>query len=72
MKNQALFSSNDRSKKLKCHLLQFLLGALRVNFYKYCIAYKKSLKKSHSYLEICKRVTGKQCRPRSDAKEWGI
>ena len=31
MKNQALFSSKDKSKKLKCHLLQFLIGALRVN-----------------------------------------
>ena len=31
MKNQALFSSNDKSKKLKCRLLQFLFGALRVN-----------------------------------------
>ena len=31
MKNQALFSSKDKSKKLKCCLLQFLLGALRVN-----------------------------------------
>ena len=31
MKNQALFSSKDKSKKLKCRLLQFLLGALRVN-----------------------------------------
>ena len=30
MKNQALFSSKDKSKKLKCHLLQFLFGALRV------------------------------------------
>ena len=30
MKNQALFSSKDKSKKLKCHLLHFLLGALRV------------------------------------------
>ena len=29
MKNQALFSSKDKSKKLKC-LLQFLFGALRV------------------------------------------
>ena len=26
MKNQALFSSKDRSKKLKCCLLQFLFG----------------------------------------------
>ena len=31
MKNQALFSSKHESKKLKCRLLQFLLGALRVN-----------------------------------------
>ena len=31
MKNQALFSAKDKSKKLKCCLLQFLLVALRVN-----------------------------------------
>ena len=31
MKNQALFSSKDKCKKLKCRLLQFLFGALRVN-----------------------------------------
>ena len=30
MKNQALFSLSDKSKKLKCRLLQFLFGALRV------------------------------------------
>ena len=30
MKNQALFSSKDKSKKLKCCLLQFLFGDLRV------------------------------------------
>ena len=32
MKNQALFSSKDKSKKLKCLLLQFLFGALRVKY----------------------------------------
>ena len=32
MKNQALFSSKDKGKKLKCRLLQFLFGALRVKF----------------------------------------
>ena len=32
MKNQALFSLKDKSKKLKCRLLQFLFGALRVKF----------------------------------------
>ena len=31
MKNQTLFSSKDKSKKLKCRLLQFLFAALRVN-----------------------------------------
>ena len=30
MKNQALFFSKDKSKKLKCRLLQFLFGTLRV------------------------------------------
>ena len=29
-KNHALFSSKDKSKQLKCRLLQFLFGALRV------------------------------------------
>ena len=33
MKNQALFSSKDKSKKLKCRLLQFLYGTLRVNYH---------------------------------------
>ena len=31
MKNQALFSLKDKSKKLKCRLLQFLSGTSRVN-----------------------------------------
>ena len=31
MKNQALFTLKDKSKKLKCRLLQFLFGTLRVN-----------------------------------------
>ena len=30
LKNQALFSMKDKIKKLKCRLLQFLFGALRV------------------------------------------
>ena len=33
MKNQALYSSKDKSKKLKCRLLQFLFGALRVKYF---------------------------------------
>ena len=35
MKNQALFSYKDKSKKLKCRLLQFLIGALRVTSVNY-------------------------------------
>ena len=31
MKHQALFSSKDKSKKIKCRLLQILYDALRVN-----------------------------------------
>ena len=30
MKNQALFSSKDKNKKLKCRLLQFLFGAIKL------------------------------------------
>ena len=30
MKNQSLFSSKGKSKKLKCRLLQLLFGALKV------------------------------------------
>ena len=33
LKHQALFSSKDKSKKLKCRLLQFLFGASRVKEY---------------------------------------
>ena len=33
MKDQALFSSKDKSKKIKCRLLQFLFGALRLKSY---------------------------------------
>ena len=34
--SQALFTSKDKSKKLKCRLLQFLFGALRVNLKSFC------------------------------------
>ena len=36
MKNQALFSLKDKSKKLKCCPLQFLFGALRVKYSTVC------------------------------------
>ena len=41
MKNQVLFSSKDKTKKLKCRLLQFLFGALRVKFQGHCILQKR-------------------------------
>ena len=34
MKKSSLYSSKDKSKKLKCRLLQFLFGALRVNLFR--------------------------------------
>ena len=33
MKHQALFPYNDKSKKIKYRLLQFLFGALRVKYW---------------------------------------
>ena len=41
MKYQALFSPKDKSKKLKCHLLQFLFGAFRVKSILQGIFYSK-------------------------------
>ena len=38
MKNQALFSSKDVSKKIKCGLLQILFSALRVNLKARCFS----------------------------------
>ena len=37
MKNQALFPSKDKSKKLKCHLLQFSFGAFMVKLPQYSV-----------------------------------
>ena len=34
LKHQALFSLKDKTNKLKCRLLQFLFGALRVNSFR--------------------------------------
>ena len=42
MKNQDLFSSRDKSKELKCRLLQFSFGPLWVN--RTGIIYKKGQK----------------------------
>ena len=48
MKNQALFSSKDKSKKIKCRSLQFLYGALRVKALNYLIGV--ALKGTLSYM----------------------
>ena len=39
IKNQAVFSLKDKSKKLKCRLLQFLFGALRVKLTNYSMRF---------------------------------
>ena len=44
MKNQALFSLKDKSKKLKRRLLQFLFGALRVKESREILSLTESLK----------------------------
>ena len=53
MKNQALFSSKDKSKKSKYHQLQFLFGALRVKnaleFWKIMANYIFSFEKTDVY-----------------------
>ena len=45
MKNQAVFSSKDKSKKLKCHLLQFFGFVLKGLMEQYT-------KKSHLHVLI--------------------
>ena len=62
MKHQALFSLKDKSKKIKCRLLQFLFGALRVNIYSYTCIYEilatdnkssQCFKKTKNIFSIC-------------------
>ena len=50
MKNQALFSSKNKSKKLKCRLLQFLFGALRVKMIGYIFRGSSSAISSFAFL----------------------
>ena len=65
LENQALFSAKGKSKKLRCHLLQFLFGTLRAK--KFCQIDK--FQHGHAYLMIlnfCKLdkiliVTAKKC-----------
>ena len=48
MKNQVLFSSRDKSKKLKCRLLQFLFGALRIKEDFLCFTQETAKKEGRS------------------------
>ena len=65
MKNQALFSSKDKSKKLKCHLLQFLFGTLRVKTY-IRTALMRNSNNHHSY----KQKLSQNSMYRLFAKKW--
>ena len=59
MKNQALFSSKDESKNIKCRLLQYLFGALRVKLkMRVCVYLKKQVKTLFKYsnLLLCMKV----------------
>ena len=52
MKNQVLFSSKDNSKKLKCRLLQFLFGAVRVKVWFICCPW---------YPKFCLKTNSAKC-----------
>ena len=59
MKNQALISSKDKCKKLKCRLLQFLFGSLRVKLsIIYCLPYTYSFDVFQSILLIALQGKG--------------
>ena len=52
MNNQAFFSSKDKSKKLKWHLLQFLFGALRIKIFSTRSLESQSKPKSVSLVQL--------------------
>ena len=56
MKNQALISSKDKSKKLKCRLLQFLFGTLRVKCPDKLNPTELLLLNESIYLKHCDRI----------------
>ena len=61
MKNQALFSAKDKSKKLKSHLLQFLFGALRVKDRSSRCTEGTHQRKENSRLSLTHSVHVQQC-----------
>ena len=60
MKNQDLFSSKDKSKILKCRLLQLLCGALRVKYCQFSHAKIDLLKSKCHFRETLFICPGKQ------------
>ena len=52
MKNQALFSSKDKSKKLNCRLLQLLFGTLTVKVYLALVMYSATVEVGQSNLAV--------------------
>ena len=56
MKSQALFSSKDKSKILKCCLLQFLFGTLRVKDMKLSSITEQNKILDHSKKSTCDNV----------------
>ena len=56
MKNQALFSSKDISKKLKCRLLQLLFSALRVKVVKVCNCVVITFFVKHNAFHFCQNL----------------
>ena len=52
MKNQALVSSKDKNKKLKCHLLQFLFCVLRVKMGKCSLIFSRKIFSKYSAIQI--------------------
>ena len=64
MKHQVLFSSKEKSKKLKCRLLQFLLGALKVKCLKY-----KVMKINISALLFSQAICTISCQGHSEMRD---
>ena len=57
MKNEALFSLKNKNKKLKCRLLQFLFGAIRVKtvpLFEGLLFSRKANRKSQRFVPVIK------------------
>ena len=64
MKNQALFSSIKKKIKLKCRLLQFLFGALRVKtvpLFEGLLFSRKANRKSQKFVPVVKMTKIRWC-----------